>query len=98
MLENVVDNIISLQSVKTYFYQFKVNTGTDLTYEKYYGILILDATPHDKNKMLSLLINTRGIPMRLNNSPMMRMRFNVTYNPLLIQSKHMLITKGRFIQ
>ena len=49
MLENVVDPIPYLQEVKTQAEPSQTHTGTALTYENYYELLILATMSHDKN-------------------------------------------------
>ena len=48
MLENVVDPIPYLQTVKTKAGPFKIQTGYSVTYEKFYELLIEAATIHRK--------------------------------------------------
>ena len=63
MLENVVDPIPYLQEVKTQAEPSQTHTGTALTYENYYELLILATMSHDKklNGTLSLELNPGGI-------------------------------------
>ena len=51
-LENVVDPIPSLQAVKNQADQLKTQTGTALTYEQYYELLLSAAMTND-NKLKS---------------------------------------------
>ena len=48
MFENDVDPIPSLQTFKNQVEQFKIHTGTGLTYEQYSELLISAAIIHDK--------------------------------------------------
>ena len=47
-MENDVDTIASLQAFKNQTNQFKTQTGTALTYEKYYELLLSAATTNNK--------------------------------------------------
>ena len=48
MLENYVEPIPYLQSVKNQYDQFKIHTGTYMTHDKYYELLLSAAMTHDK--------------------------------------------------
>ena len=80
MLENIIDLITYLKAIKNQYDQFKTQTGTDLTYDKYYELLISSEINHDKNSngTLILVINYGGMSMRFNRFLIIMMRFNLT--------------------
>ena len=71
-----------------------------MDYEKYYELLLSPETTHDRtlNWMLSLFLNTGRMSMGLNNHPMINIWFHCTKTNLLIQSNHIIISNGKFLQ
>ena len=77
---NVFDPISSLQVVKNQSDQFKIQTGTILTYEKYYELLLLDATYNDNRFKHDIKFGSKigSMSMSLNRSPKRKIIIHLT--------------------